>query len=94
MRDLYTKETSIDVQLEERDATVSSHQKACEQMRAERNSYSRDLAAVQAEAAETKRRIDHVVSLVQGICRPILLCVSQMESYSLRHRKRLLSDTR
>lgn len=41
---------------------LSGQQKAYEQIRAERNSYSRDLIAAQAEVAEAKRKFARVVS--------------------------------
>lgn len=41
---------------------VSSHQKAFEQMRAERNAFSRDLTALQAEVANAQRKVEHMVN--------------------------------
>lgn len=49
-------------QVEEKEAIVSAQQKAYEQVRTERNVYSRDLIAAQAEVAEAKRRLATVVS--------------------------------
>jgi hypothetical protein len=48
--------------MEEREVVLSGQQKAYEQIRAERNNYSRDLIAAQAEVAEAKRKFARVVS--------------------------------
>lgn len=60
------------VQLEEKTALVSSHQKALEQMRAERNAFSRDSTATQAEIAEAKRKLEIMVTNfgceIQDLC--------------------------
>ena len=51
------------VQIEAREATVVSQQKSYEAVRSERNRYSRDLIAAQAEVAEARRKFQRVVCL-------------------------------
>ena len=56
-------------QIEEKEAVVSTQQKAYEQVRTERNVYSRDLIAAQAEVAEAKRRLATLVSSCGLLCK-------------------------
>ena len=58
----FTHSLSAGLQMEQREVVLPGEQKAYEQIRAERNSYSRDLIAAQAEVADAKRKFARVVT--------------------------------